>query len=249
MRRVINATGVIIQTNLGRAPLSDRARRAMAGVAAGYSNLEFDLAAGARGSRHEHVRELIRATTGAEDGMAVNNNAAAVFMVLTAVRRGPRGARFPRRGRRDRRRLPHPRCPALRAAHGSSRSARPTAPTRHDYGHAWTPETAAILRVHPSNFRVTGFTARPELAELAQVAHVSGGLLLDDLGSGALIDTARFGLAHEPTPQEALAAGADLVMFSGDKLLGGPQCGIIAGRSRAPRKASSAPAGAGTARR
>jgi L-seryl-tRNA(Ser) seleniumtransferase len=163
--------------------------------------------------------------------MVVNNNAAAVFMVLSAFAAGrevlvSRGEAVEIGGGF--------RIPDVLAQSGARLIEVGTTNRTyaHDYSRAWTSETAAILRVHPSNFRVTGFTSSADVADLAAIAHGSGGLLLDDLGSGALVDTARFGLAHEPTPQEALASGADLVMFSGDKLLGGPQCGIIAGRTQ-----------------
>lgn len=227
LRKVINASGVILQTNLGRAPLSDAALSAMAGVRAA-SNLEYDLAEGTRGSRHEHVRELIRLATGAEDGIAVNNNAAALFMVLQAfaagreviVSRGQAveiggGFRIPDVLRQSGARL-------VEVGTTNRTYAR-------DYETAITPDTAAILRVHTSNFQVIGFTAEPSAKELAEVATRHGVLLFDDLGSGCLVNTEDYGLAHEPTVQESLSAGVDLAMFSGDKLLGGPQAGIIAG--------------------
>ncbi len=228
LRRVINASGVILQTNLGRAPLSEPAMRAVAAVAAA-SNLEYDLEDGERGSRHEHVRELIRKTTGAGDGLAVNNNAAALFMVLQTfcagreviVSRGQSveiGGGF---------RIPD----VLRQSGARLVDVGTTNRTyAKDYEDAIGPETAAILRVHTSNFQVTGFTAEPSAQELSELAHRHGLLCLDDLGSGCLIDTEAYGLAHEPTVQESLGAGVDLAMFSGDKLLGGPQAGIIAGR-------------------
>ena len=228
LRRVINASGVILQTNLGRAPLSQRALRAMAEVAAA-SNLEYNLDRGERGSRHEHVRELIRRTTGAEDGIAVNNNAAGLFMVLQTfcsgreviVSRGQAveiGGGF---------RIPD----VLRQSGARLVDVGTTNRTYvSDYRDAIGPETAAILRVHASNFQVTGFTAEPAAEDLASLAHEHGLLCLDDLGSGCLVDTSEYGLAHEPTVQESLQAGVDLAMFSGDKLLGGPQAGLIAGR-------------------
>ena len=229
LRRVINASGVILQTNLGRAPLSKNALAAMADAAA-YSNLEFDLAAGARGSRHEHVRDLIRRATGAEDGIALNNNAAALFMVLQVFARGREvivsrgqaveiggGFRIPDVLRQSGARL-------VEVGTTNRTYAR-------DYEEAITPDTAAILRVHSSNFKVVGFTTEPALAELAGVARRHGILLFDDLGSGCLVDTEAYGLAHEPTVQESIAASVDLAMFSGDKLLGGPQAGIVVGRT------------------
>ena len=230
LRRVINASGVILQTNLGRAPLSDRAIAAMNEVAHGYSNLEFDLERGTRGSRHEHVRALLRSTTGAEDGIAVNNNAAALFMVLQVFAQGravlvSRGQAVEIGGGF---RIPD----VLRQSGARLVDVGTTNRTyTRDYADAWTDETAVILRVHASNFQVTGFTSEPALAALAEVAHENGGLLIDDLGSGCLVATERYGLAHEPTVQESIAAGVDLALFSGDKLLGGPQCGIIVGRT------------------
>lgn len=230
LRPVINATGVILQTNLGRAPLSDRAVSAMQGVARGYSNLEFDLEAGSRGSRHEHVRDLIRRTTCAEDGLVVNNNAAALLMVLQVLAAGrevivSRGQAVEIGGGF---RIPD----VLRQSGARLVEVGTTNRTYlRDYADAVTPETAAILRVHPSNFRVVGFTADPAIGELALLARESGVLLLDDVGSGCLLETRTFGLAHEPMVQESIAAGSDVTMFSGDKLLGGPQCGIIAGKA------------------
>ena len=229
LRPVINATGVILQTNLGRAPLSDRALAAMAEVGRGYSNLEFELEAGGRGSRHEHVRDLIRRTTGAEDGLVVNNNAAALFMALQVFAAGrevivSRGQAVEIGGGF---RIPD----VLRQSGARLVEVGTTNRTyTRDYAEAIGPETAAILRVHSSNFRVVGFTAEAGLAELAALARERGIFLLDDLGSGCLVETERYGLAHEPTVQESLATGADLALFSGDKLLGGPQCGVIAGK-------------------
>lgn len=230
LRPVINAGGVILQTNLGRAPLSERAIAAMDAIARGYSNLEYDIEAGTRGSRHDHVRELIHRVTGAEDGIIVNNNAAALSMALQVFARGSeviisRGQAVEIGGGF---RIPD----VLRQSGANLVEVGTTNRTyAHDYDAAWTENTAAILRVHTSNFRVVGFTTEPTLNELATVAHHRGGLLLDDLGSGCLVDTTAYGIPHEPTVQESLAAGADLALFSGDKLLGGPQCGIIIGRA------------------
>ncbi|HXU22898.1 MAG TPA: L-seryl-tRNA(Sec) selenium transferase [Tepidiformaceae bacterium] len=227
---VINATGVILHTNLGRAPLSERAIAAMAAVGRGYSNLEFDLVEGQRGSRHDHARALIAEVTGAEDAIVVNNNAAALYMALhvlaspgeVIVSRGQAveiGGGF---------RIPD----VVRESGARIVEVGTTNRTYlRDYAAASGEGTRAILRVHSSNFRLSGFTASAGLAELAGLAQERGLLLLDDLGSGALIDTAAYGMTHEPMAQESLAAGADLVLFSGDKLLGGPQCGIIAGRA------------------
>ena len=230
LRRVINASGVILQTNLGRAPLSKKAVVAMAEAAA-YSNLEFNLAEGNRGSRHEHVRDLLRRATGAEDGIALNNNAAALFMVLQVFAQGREvivsrgqaveiggGFRIPDVLRQSGARL-------VEVGTTNRTYAR-------DYDDAITPDTAAILRVHSSNFKVVGFTTEPTLAELAEVARRHGILLFDDLGSGCLVGTEAYGLAHEPTVQESIASGVDLAMFSGDKLLGGPQAGLVVGRTK-----------------
>ena len=229
LRPVINATGVILQTNLGRAPLSERALRAMAEAGRGYTNLEFDIAGGDRGSRHDHVRELIRRATGAEDGLVVNNNAAALLMVLQVFASGSgvivsRGEAVEIGGRF---RIPD----VLRQSGAQLVEVGTTNRTyAEDYADAIDEGTAALLRVHRSNFQITGFTAQPALAALVALARQRGVLLLDDLGSGCLVETADFGIAHEPTIQESLGAGVDLALFSGDKLLGGPQCGVIAGR-------------------
>jgi L-seryl-tRNA(Ser) seleniumtransferase len=230
LQPVINATGVIIHTNLGRVPLSDAARAAMEEVTRGYSNLEYTLEEGARGSRHTHVEVLLRRVTGAEAGLAVNNNAAAVLLVLSAlcarrevvISRGELveiGGGF---------RIPD----VLRQSGARLVEVGTTNRTYvRDYEASLTNETAAYLRVHSSNFRVIGFVEKPELRTLATSAHAHGALILDDLGSGALLDTTPYGIAPEPLVQDSLADGADLVMFSGDKLLGGPQAGIIAGRA------------------
>ena len=229
LRAVINATGVLLQTNLGRAPLSELAIAAMNEVAAGYSNLEYDLPQGSRGSRHSHLRGLLRRTTGAEDGIVVNNNAAAILMALQVFAAGrevivSRGQAVEIGGGF---RIPD----VLRQSGAILREVGTTNRTyARDYAEAWGADSAAILRVHSSNFKIVGFTTEPRLSELAEVARRHGGLLLDDIGSGCLLDTARYGLAHEPTVQESVAGGADLTMFSGDKLVGGPQCGIIVGR-------------------
>lgn len=230
LRPVINATGVILHTNLGRAPLSDDSIAAMASVSRGYSNLEFDLDNGARSSRHEHVESLLRRVTGAEAAVAVNNNASALLLALSAlaqdrevvISRGQLveiGGGF---------RIPD----VMRQSRATLVEVGTTNRTYlGDYEAAITDQTAALMRVHSSNFKVVGFTADVDAGDMARLAHSRGLHLLDDLGSGCLLDTTRYGLAKEPTPQESLAAGADLVLFSGDKLLGGPQAGIIAGRA------------------
>lgn len=231
LRPVINATGVIIHTNLGRAPLSATAQKAMAAVAAGYSNLEYDLDAGQRGSRHDHARRLLCALTGAEDAMVVNNNAAAVYLALSArcqdrevlISRSQLveiGGGF--------------RIPDVLRQSGARLVEVGTTNRTHlrDFAQAVTPTTAALMRVHSSNFKQIGFVTMPSLDDLATLAHEQGLVLIDDLGSGTLLDTTLYGLAPEPMVQESLAAGADLVTFSGDKLLGGPQAGIIVGRQQ-----------------
>lgn len=252
---VINATGVIIHTNLGRAPLSRAARQAVDAVASGYSNLEYDLDGGMRGSRYVHAGQRLCRTTGAEDALIVNNNAAALFLVLAAlcapgeviISRGQLveiGGGF---------RIPD----VLRQSGAQLVEVGTTNRThRRDFEQAIGPQTSAILRVHSSNFKQIGFVAEPGLAELAEVVRVARGewtentveagpqggpggdsrrlgnadlLLIDDLGSGTLLDTVPFGLAAEPSVQESIEAGVDVVTFSGDKLLGGPQAGIILG--------------------
>ncbi len=228
LRPLVNATGVILHTNLGRAPLAEEAIEAMAAVSRGYSNLEFDVSSGKRGSRHSILEPLLCRLTGAEAAMAVNNNASAVLLALSALAPGREvvisrgelveiggGFRIPDVMRQSRARLVE---------------AGTTNRTRiGDFAAATTGRTAALMRVHASNFRIVGFTESAALEDLAALAHDRGILLLDDIGSGCLFDTTRYGLAPEPTPQRSVAAGADVVMFSGDKLLGGPQAGLIVG--------------------
>ncbi|NLV74064.1 MAG: L-seryl-tRNA(Sec) selenium transferase [Chloroflexi bacterium] len=230
LQGVINASGVIVHTNLGRAPLSTAAATAAAEIAAGYSNLEYDLPAGKRGSRYVHARELLTRLTGAEAALLVNNNAAAVLLALAGLAAGreviiSRGQLVEIGGGF--------RIPDVLAASGAQLVEVGTTNRTYaaDYERAITPDTALILRVHQSNFRQQGFVHQAELAELAELAHAHGLVLVDDLGSGTLLDTAPYGLVHEPTVQESLAAGADLVTFSGDKLLGGPQAGILVGKA------------------
>jgi L-seryl-tRNA(Ser) seleniumtransferase len=229
LRPVINATGVIIHTNLGRAPLSDAAISAMTAVGRGYSNLEYELEAGERGSRYDHLESLLCRVTGAEAAIAVNNNAAALLLVLSELANGrevviSRGQLVEIGGGF--------RIPDVMAQSGARLVEVGTTNRtyRRDYEAAIGESTAALMRVHASNFRVVGFVESAALPDLARLAHERGLLLLDDLGSGCLLDTRAYGLLEEPTPQQSIAAGTDLVMFSGDKLLGGPQAGIIAGR-------------------
>jgi L-seryl-tRNA(Ser) seleniumtransferase len=225
LTRVLNATGVVIHTNLGRAPLPPVVQGRILDVAGGYSNLEYDLAAGARGSRQDHLATIFHRLTGAEAALVVNNNAGAVLLALAALAEGREvvvsrgelieigdGFRIPDVLARSGARL---------VEIGTTNRTRAA-----DYERAIGPETAAVLRVHQSNFRVVGFEERPRLEEVAAVARRHGLPLVDDLGSGAIAP-----VEAEPTARESLAAGADLVCFSGDKLLGGPQAGIVLGRA------------------
>ena len=228
LREVINATGVILHTNLGRAPLSEAASQAVATIAQGYNNLEYDLAGGERGSRTSHYENLLARLSGAEAGIAVNNNAAAIFMVLSTFAQGrevilSRGQAVEIGGAF--------RIPDVMVQSGARLVEVGTTNKTYlrDYEAAVRPETALLMRVHSSNFKIIGFTENTPLKEMAELARQRNVLLVDDLGSGTFLDTARYGLAHEPTVQESIAAGADLVTFSGDKLLGGPQAGLIVG--------------------
>jgi len=232
LRRVINASGIVLHTNLGRAPLAPEAVEAAAEAARGYSNLEFDLVAGGRGARGQGVEPLLCALAGAEAALAVNNNAAAVLLALSALAGGGEvivsrgelveiggGFRIPDVIRQGGARL---------VEVGSTNKTRLA-----DYRAAITGETRMLLKVHRSNFRVLGFTAEASVGELAALAREHGLLVMEDLGSGTLADLRPLGHRHEPTVPEALAAGADLVAFSGDKLLGGPQAGVLVGRRAA----------------
>jgi L-seryl-tRNA(Ser) seleniumtransferase len=230
LKTVINATGVIIHTNLGRAPLSEAAIDAMTRAARGYSNLEYDVPAGKRGSRHSHLEAALTQLTGAEAAIAVNNNASAVLLTLAALAAGreviiSRGHAVEIGGGF--------RIPDVMRQSGARLVEVGTTNRTYlrDYEAAITEDTAAIMRVHPSNFRVVGFTEQPSLRDLAHLAREHSLHLIDDLGSGCLIDVTQFGLAPEPLVQESLADGADVCLFSGDKLLGGPQAGVVAGRA------------------
>ena len=228
LRPVINATGVIIHTNLGRAPLSFESILAVLDTAGEYSNLEFRLDEGARGSRHEHVSELLRKITGAEDAITVNNNASAVLLILSTFAPGrevvvSRGQAVEIGGGF---RIPD----VLRQSGAKLVEVGTTNRTYlRDYEEAITPETALLLHVHPSNFRVEGFVHSVAIEDLVELGRKHGIPVVDDLGSGSLLDTSQFGLAREPMVQERIAAGVDLVSFSGDKLLGGPQAGLLVG--------------------
>ena len=238
LQKVINATGVILHTNLGRAPLSAAARRAVSDEAAGYCTLEFDLSTGERGSRGGLVEELLVQLTGAEAALVVNNCAAAALLTLsilardgeTIVSRGELveiGGDF--------------RVPDVMASSGTSLIEVGTTnrTSISDYAKAINARTRLIMRVHTSNYRIVGFTSTPTLVELAEVAHKAGLPFYEDAGSGALIDFSEYGISGEPLISESIAAGVDVISFSGDKLLGGPQAGLIAGRSEIIRRLKS----------
>ena len=232
LHRVINATGIVLHTNLGRAPLAVEAAQAAVQAATGYSNLEFDLETGRRGHRTQGVEPLLCGLTGAEAALAVNNAAAAVLLSLSALAGVHGGEVIVSRGE-----LVEIgggfRIPDV-ITQGGARLVEvgTTNKTRlSDYAAAITPATRVLLKVHPSNYRMLGFTGEASVAELAALARERGLVLMHDLGGGALLDLRRMGLSHEPTVQESLAAGADLVAFSGDKLLGGPQAGLLVGRA------------------
>ncbi len=229
---VINATGVVLHTNLGRAPLAPAAIAALTNVASGYSALEYDLGRGARGSRHAHCRDLLVELTGASDALVVNNAAGAVLLGLSALARG--GAAIVSRGELveigGAFRIPDimARSGVTLVEVGTTNRTHP-----HDYERALTPESKILLKVHRSNFQVSGFTADVPAAALATLAHARKVPFLYDVGSGLLLDLAPWGLTGEPTVAEAVASGADLITFSGDKLLGGPQAGILLGSEAA----------------
>jgi len=227
---VINGTGVLLHTNFGRAPLSTAALAAVARLGAGYTNLEYDLVGGARGDRHDRLVAQIRDLSGAEAALVVNNCAAAVLLVLDTFARGrevvvSRGELIEIGGGF--------RLPEVLEKSGAALVEVGTTNKTYagDYRNAWTPATALFMRTHPSNYRVAGFTAEVDSHALAALARELAVLSFEDLGSGALVDLTRFGLVREPTLADEIAAGFDLVAVSGDKLLGGPQCGVIAGRA------------------
>ena len=228
-RRILNGTGIVLHTNLGRASLSEKAARAAADAAMGYSNLEYNLETGSRGSRYSHVETLLCRLTGAESALVVNNNAAAVLLTLSALTAGGQvpvsrgelveiGGSF--------------RVPEIMEACGAQLKEVGATNKTHlrDYERAIGPDTKAIMKVHTSNYRIIGFTETPALADLVELGHRHDLPVIEDLGSGSLLDLERFGLHGEPTVQDSIKAGVDVVCFSGDKLLGGPQAGIILGR-------------------
>lgn len=226
---VINATGVILHTNLGRAVLAESARQRLELVSSGYSALEFDLTDGGRGSRSLHAREMLTRLSGAEDALVVNNNAAAVLLVLTALakRKGVAISRGQLVEIGGGFRIPE----VMQVSGARLVEVGTTNRVRlEDYEEALKNGAALVMRAHASNFRIVGFTEEADFSRLVELAHAYHTIFVDDIGSGTLLDTAQFGLSGEPQVQQSIAAGADLVCFSGDKLLGGPQAGIILGR-------------------
>ena len=231
MRTVINGTGIVLHTNLGRACLSEKAAQAASDAARRYSTLEYNVATGGRGLRYSHVESLICRLTGAESALVVNNNAAAVLLVLSAMTTGGQvpvsrgelveiGGSF--------------RVPDIMEACGAVLKEVGTTNKTHlrDYDRAICAETKALMKVHTSNYRIVGFTETPALADMVELGHSRGMLVIEDLGSGCLIDLNQFGIHDEPTVQDSLRAGVDVVSISGDKLLGGPQAGIILGKKK-----------------
>lgn len=230
LRQVVNATGILLHTNLGRAPLPEEAIENIINVSRGYSNLEYNLETGKRGVRYDHVTDVLRELTGAEDALVVNNNAAAVLLVLNTLSNGmesivSRGELIEIGGEF--------RIPEIMKKSGAVlREVGTTNRTRlADYEKAIGENTALVMKVHPSNYRIMGFTEEAELSELVGLGRKMNIPVFNDLGSGCLIDLEQFGLMKEPTVQEIVKTGADIICFSGDKLLGGPQAGIIIGRS------------------
>ncbi len=231
MRMVVNATGTILHTNLGRAPISQEHMERLASIATGYSNLEYNLEAGRRGERYSHFEKLLCKITGAEAAMAVNNNAAAVMLILSSLAKGgevvvSRGELVEIGGKF--------RIPDVMEQSGAALVEVGTTNKTHydDYEAAITEETKALLKVHTSNYRIVGFTESVGIDELIPIAKEHEIPVIEDLGSGVLIDLSKYGITYEPTVQDSIARGADVVCFSGDKLLGGPQAGIIIGRKK-----------------
>ena len=229
LRRVVNGTGVVLHTNLGRSLLSWQAVSAVEEVARNYSTLEYDVDSGSRGSRHDHIDNLLASVTGAEAAMVVNNNAAAVLLILSAMGKGgevitSRGELVEIGGSF--------RIPEIMTQCGCTLREVGTTNKTHlfDYEDAIGPETRALLRVHTSNYRIVGFSERPGLAELVELGRKHGLPVIEDLGSGSLVDLTAFGIHGEPTVQQSVKAGVDVISFSGDKLLGGPQAGLILGK-------------------
>jgi len=231
LKRVINATGVVVHTNLGRSPMAEEIKEDLWLIASRYSNLEYDIESGKRGSRYSHLEDIVRKITGAEDVLVVNNNAAAVMLVLGTMAQGKEvitsrgelveiGGSF--------------RIPSVMEQSGAKLVEVGTTNKTYasDYEAAITENTGALLKVHTSNFRVVGFTNTPELEELREIGDKYDIPVIEDLGSGVFIDLSKYGLSYEPTVMDSLRKGADIVTFSGDKILGGPQAGIIVGKKK-----------------
>ncbi len=237
---VINATGVVLHTNLGRALISVETIQAMQSIGANYNTLEFNLSSGKRGSRSVHAEEILKQLTGAEAAIVVNNNAAAVLLVLSALakRRHVIIARSQLIEIGGGFRIPD----VMKQSGAKLREVGTTNKVRvSDYELALQESSALVMRAHHSNFKIVGFTQEPELNEIIEIAHQYGVPVFDDLGSGTFLDTALFGLSHEPTIFESVQAGADIISFSGDKLLGGPQAGIIIGKKELIQKIKNHP--------
>lgn len=229
LKKVINATGIVLHTNLGRAPLPESAVKSIYEVSSGYCNLEFDMESGGRGSRHSHIESLITQLTGTESAIIVNNNAAAVFLSLNTIANNKevivsRGQQVEIGGSF--------RIPDIIGRSGAKMVEVGTTNKTHisDYSNAITDETAVLLKVHTSNYKITGFIDEVSIEELVELGREKSIAIIEDLGSGSLYDLSLIGLPYEPTAQDSIKKGADLITFSGDKLLGGPQAGIIAGK-------------------